>query len=84
MWAPRSFLKDTRYEDQQLVEVWMQRVWWLSGTMKGVSLLPRHCQCWSEPQTKSTQSAMESKVEEKQILYINIYMWNLEKCSRWT
>ena len=45
-----------------------------------------HCfvSCWIHYVLRHKQSELRKWEREKQILYINAYMWNLEKWYKWT
>ena len=56
------------------------------GTYNGILVIKRNrivssAEMWMDPET-----VIQTKVNqrEKQILYINTYIWNLEKCYWWT
>ena len=40
--------------------------------------------CWDVDGSRDCHTEWNKSEREKQISYINAYMWNLEKCYRWT
>ena len=64
-----------------MTDEWLKKMWYIY-TMEYYPATKRNeirsfLEIWVDP-----ESVIQSKVREKQILYINAYRWNLEKWYR--
>ena len=65
---------------------WIKKMWYLY-TMEYYSAIKKERNwviCWDVDGSRDCHTEWSKSEREKQISYINAYMWNLEKWYRWT